>query len=298
MSFGYTGFFRAGAWLCYRTFILNQRRDVGARLTTINAELARIGEIQILYERNDSNPNTMSEKRIGLDVTPNTSIERLVRAYVAMGGNPFDISMFLLPNSVVVVDDPAEQGETDASNPQATPATSFQDSQPYGGLATSTSVTPLVGGTYTGGWLPLWRYPPRRFGNVTSYTQQSADMTRTIHATRGWATQEIRTLRNDLEARIIKLMDLREQLMIERDELLPQAVGGAVPGLQWSGEGEFAASHNVSAIVDQIDDVFYPNNLQDGSRDFTRPRVTGPNPTEPMLLDDAPNGEESWTGIG
>lgn len=298
MSFGWTGFFRAGAWQSYRTFILNQRRDVAARLTTINAELARIGEIQILYESNASNPNTMSEKRIGLDVTPNTSIERMVRAYVAMGGNPFDISMFLTPNSVVIVEDPTEPGETDASNPQATPASSFQDTQPYGGIATSASVTPLVGGTYTGGWLPLWRYPPRRFGNVTSYTQQSADMTRTIHATRGWVTQEIRTLRNDLEARILKLMDLREQLTIERDELLPQAVGGAVPGLQWSGDGEFAASHNVSAIVDLIDEVFYPNTLQDGSRDFTRPRETGPNPTHPMLLDDAPNGEEDWTGVG
>jgi hypothetical protein len=298
MSFGWTGFFRAGAWRAYRTFILNQRRDVVARLTTINAELDRIGEVQILYEANASNPTRMTERRIGLDVTPNTSIERLLRAYVAMGGNPFDISMFLSPNSVTMIEDDTTQSQTTDSNPQATPATNFQETQPYGGIAASGSADPLAGGTYTGGWLPLWRYPPRRFGNATSYTQQSADMTRTIHATRGWVAQEIRTLRNDLEARIIKLMDLREQLMIERDELLPQAVGGSVAGLQWASDGEFAASHNVSAIVDRIDAVFYPNTLNDGSRNYNQPRQTGPNPTEPMLLDDAPNGEEDWTAIG
>lgn len=298
MSFGFTGFFRAGAWRVYRSFILNQRRDVVARLTTINAELARIGEIRILYERNASNPNRMTERRIGLDVSPNTSIERLIRAYVAMGGNPFDISMFLTPNAVEVVEDTTGESQTEEANPSATAPSNFQENQPYGGIASSGSADPMAGGTYTGGWLPMWRYPPRRFGNATSYTQQSADMTRTIHATRGWAVQEIRTLRNDLEARIIKLMDLREQLIIERDELLPQAVGGSVPGLQWSNNGEYAASHNVSAIVDHIDSVFYPNTLDDGSRNFNQPRQTAPNPTEPMLLDDAPNGEEDWTGIG
>jgi len=298
MSFGWTGFYRQGAWREFRRFILNQRQDVMARVTTINAELARIGEIRILYERNASNPNAMTERRIGLDVTPNTSIEKLLRAYIAMGGNPFDISMFLTPNAVQVVEDATEQSQTDLDNPQATPASNVQETQPYGGIASAGSTDPMTGGIYIGGWLPLWRYPPRRFGNAVSYTQQSADMTRTVHAMRGWVTQEIRTLRNDLEARIIKLCDLREQLTIERDELLPQAVGGAVPGLQWTDNGEYAITHNVSAIVDQIDTAFYPDTLNDGSRDFSRPRQTGPNPAQPMLLDDAPNGEEAWTAIG
>jgi hypothetical protein len=123
-------------------------------------------------------------------------------------------------------------------------------------------------------------------------------MTRTIHATRGWVTQEIRALRNDLEARILKLCDLREQLMVERDEILPQAVGGSAPGLVWSNNGQFASSHNMAVIVEGIDSVFYPERLQDGSRDFNRPRQSGPNPAHPMLLDDAPNGEEDWAAIG
>lgn len=297
MSFGWTGFFRQGAYRAFRTFILNQRRDVVARLTTINAELARIGEIQIVYEVSDSNPNSVTERRLGFNVTPNTSLEHLVRAYIAQGGNPFDISMFLTPDSVEVVESDTPGNRPEGSGVDTTPSSSFRDTQPYGGIASSQSTDPLAGGLYTGGWLPMWRYPPRRFGNTVSYTAASADMTRTVHAARGWVTQEIKTLRNDLEARIIKLMDLREQLKKERDELLPTAVGGCIPDLHWSAE-EFSTSHNVATIVDQFDAVFYPEVLPDGSRDFTRPRITGPNPSDPMLLDDAPNGEEDFCALG
>jgi len=297
MSFGWTGFFRQGAYRAFRTFILNQRRDVVARLTTINAELARIGEIQIVYEVSATDPNRVTERRIGFNVTPNTSIEHLVRAYIAQGGNVMDISMFLTPDSVEVVESDTPGNRPEGSGVDTTPSSSFRDTQPYGGIASSQSTDPLAGGLYTGGWLPMWRYPPRRFGNTVSYTAASADMTRTVHAARGWVTQEIKTLRNDLEARIIKLMDLREQLKKERDELLPTAVGGCIPDLHWSAE-EFSTSHNVATIVDQFDAVFYPEVLPDGSRDFTRPRITGPNPSDPMLLDDAPNGEEDFCALG
>jgi hypothetical protein len=293
MSFGYTSFFRAGAWREFRRFILNQRRDVMSRLTAINAEIDRIGYVRVLYAQNASNPNVTTERRIGLDVTPNTSIEQLLRAYIAAGGNPFDISMFLTPDSIEVLDE-----EVDADEEGVVNRSSVRETQPYGGIAASLSTDPTNPGLYVGGWLPLWRYPPRRFGNSVSYTAQAADMTRTIHATRGWVTQEIRTLRNDIEARILKLMDLREQLTLERDELLPQAVGGSVPMLQWQDNGEFASTHNVAPIVDGIDSVFYPETLADGSRDFERPRVSEPNPASPMLLDDAPNGEEDWTALG
>lgn len=293
MSFGWTGFFRAGAWREFRRFILNQRRDVVARINTINAELDRIGYVRVLYAPNANNPNVVTERRIGLDVTPNTSIEQLLRAYIAAGGNPFDISMFLSPDSIEVLDREEETNEGEVLN-----RSNVRETQPYGGIAASMSTDPTNPGLYVGGWLPLWRYPPRRFGNTVSYTAQAADMTRTIHATRGWVTQEIKTLRNDIEARVIKLMDLREQLTLERDELLPQAVGGSVPMLQWQDNGEFASTHNVSPIVDGIDQVFYPDTLSDGRRDFDRPRVSEPNPESPMLLDDAPNGEEDFTAIG
>jgi hypothetical protein len=298
MSFGWTGFFRQGAWFEFRRFILNQRRDVLARVTTINAELARIGSIQIIYERSATDHNRVTERRIGMNVTPNTSIEHLLRAYIAQGGNPFDISMFLTPDSFDVIEETEAATTQDPEAAGTVPVTAIRENQPYGGIAASGTTDPLTPGLYMGGWLPLWRYPSRRFGNTVNHTAQSADMTRTIHAARGWVTQEIRTLRNDIEARIIKLMDLREQLTKERDELLPTAVGGSVPGLNWSSEGEFATSHNVAMIVENIDSVFYPEYLQDGSRNFNRPRQSGPNPESPMLLDDAPNGEEDWTSIG
>lgn len=300
MSFGYTSWFRAGAWREMRRFLLEQRRDVIARITTINAELDRIGSIRILYERNASDLNKVTERRIGLDVTPNTSLEHLLRAYISQGGNPMDVSMFLTPDSITVDDSPEDgaTAQTEADDVEAIPPDAIKETQPYGGLLSSESADPLIGGLYTGGWLPLWRYPSRRFGNTVSYTAQAADMTRTIHASRQWLTQEIRTLRNDLEARIIKLCDLREQLTKERDELLPQAVGGSVPGLQWSDNGQFAVSHNVAVIVEGIDSVFYPVKRTDGSRDMTQPRQSPPNPEQPMLLDDAPNGEEDWCAIG
>jgi len=298
MSFGWTSFFRQGAWIEFRRFILNQRRDVIARVTAINVELSRIGSIQILYERSATDRNQMTERRIGMNVTPNTSMEHLLRAYIAHGGNPFDISMFLIPDSFDVIEETEAATTQDPSAAGTVPSAAVQDNQPYGGITASGTTDPLTPGLYMGGWLPLWRYPPRRFGNTVSNTASGADMTRTIHAARGWVTQEIRTLRNDIEARIIKLMDLREQLMRERDEILPTAVGGSVPGLSWSNDGEFATSHNVAMIVDNIDAVYYPVRLPDGSRDFNHPRESRPNPEQPMLLDDAPNGEEDFSAIG
>lgn len=302
MSFGGLSFLRQGHWRDSRYFLLHQRRDVGGRVAVINQELNRIGYIRILYARRDpDNPNSpMSELRVGLDVSPGTSLEHLLQAYIAQGGNPFDISMFLTPDSMEEVPVPGEQEvlpgeqEEEPDGPPDEPA--YRETEPYGGLAHSTSTSPTQGGLYTGGWLPLWRYPPRRMGGNVSYADQAADMARTQDAARRWARAEIRALRTDLEARILKLCDLREQLIRERDELLATAVGGVVPGLFWD-PAQFAHSYHLSAITELIDSVFYPLK-PDGEFDFSSPRVTGPNPAFPTLLDDAPGGEEDWTSLG
>lgn len=293
MSFGWTGIFRQGAYRDFRTFVLSQRRDVLARITTINAELNRIGYIRVLYARMDSeDPNSpMTEARVGLDVTPETSLGKLLQAYVAQGGNPFDISMFLTPDAFELVDSPdAPVDEEGEEVPE------LRETQPYGGSAWSQSTDPIVGGLFTGGWLPLWRYPARRMGSAQSYPERASEVSRDVHAMRGWVTQEIRTLRNDLEARIIKLCDLREQLQREVNELIPQAVGGVIPGVHYTTD-QHAVSHHVSAITDALDTVFYPV-LPNGTFDFANPRVTDPNPAYPTLLDDAPNGEEDWCALG
>lgn len=295
MSFGWTGHFRQGAWRDFRYFILNQRRDVIRRITTINAELARIGNIRIAYARSDpNNPNSpMTESRVGIDVTPGTSLHHLLQAYIANGGNPFDISMFLARDQFEAIPESVDIPTTaDGADDQP----SVRENQPYGGTASAETTDPITGGVFTGGWLPLWRYPPRRFGTSQSYADHAAEMTRTIHAARHWVKQEIKYLRNDLEARIIKLCDLREQLIVEMNEIVPQAIGGSVPGLPYNLD-TFATTHNVATIVDGIDAVYYPQ-LQDGSYDLTDPTVSYPNPVLPVLLDDAPNGEEDWTAIG
>lgn len=303
MSFGWTGFFRQGAWRVFRSFLLNQRRDVVARVRAINAELSRIGYVRVLYARTDpSNPNSpMSERRIGLDVSPGTSLEKLLQAYIAQGGNPFDISMFLVPDSYILVED--ETSESVVSDPDteeeewSSEADPIQrETMPYSGIIYPISVDPIVGGLYTGGWLPLWRYPPRKFGNNITYVTESAEMTPAIRQARDWSNREIRYLRNNLEARILKLCDLREQLLLERDEILPQAIGGTVPGIAFDPD-VFAVTHHSSGIVRQIDDVFYPIQ-EDGYYDIENPREPVPNPPYPVLLEDAPTGEEDWTAFG
>jgi hypothetical protein len=294
MSFGSTSYLRQGAWRDLRRWLLQERRNVIARLGVIHQELNRIGYIRILYARSNPNdPNSpMSEARVGLDVTPNTSLEKLLQAYIAQGGNPFDISMFLTPDAF----EPVENDEAPDNSSVETDAVRLRETEPYGGTTYSASTDPMVGGLYTGGWLPLWRYPPRRFGSNGSPVDQGAELHRTLHSARSWASNEIRTLRHDLEARILKLCDLREQLHQEMDELLPQAVGGVVPGVAYVPD-HYAQSHHLSNIVDLIDEVFYPLTAA-GDFDFSNPLISTPNPTFPTLLDDAPTGEEDWCGLG
>jgi len=259
------------------------------RIRAINAELSRIGYVRVLYARTDpSDPNSpMSEARVGIDISPNSSLERLFQAYIAMGGNPFDISLFLTPDSFEVVEEVNEEDDS--------ASISFRETEPYGGILSPRTADPVTQGLYTGGWLPLWRYPPRKFGSNVTYVSESAEMTTTIRAARDWVSKEIRTKRNDIEARILKLCDLREQLIQERDEILPQAIGNVIPTVTFNED--FAISFHVSSIVNAIDGVFYQVG-DDGNYNFAQPRSSQPNPPYPVLLEDADTGEEDWTGLG
>src|SRR6056300_1883761 len=97
MSFNWTMLFREGSWLEFRDYALNQRKNVQARFDTIQYELRRIGSVSITYAR--SNPDELSskmtERRLGVTIKTGTTLAKLMRAYVARGGNFFDISMFL-----------------------------------------------------------------------------------------------------------------------------------------------------------------------------------------------------------
>lgn len=104
-SFSWGSTFREGQWRVFRDFITQERQDCGAREKAIRAEQKRIGEVIVLYER-DPSTGVPTEKRVGMAVlgNQNSAISKLLQAYVMLGGNPFDVSMFLRPNKALVVD--------------------------------------------------------------------------------------------------------------------------------------------------------------------------------------------------
>ena len=61
----------------------------------------------------------------------------------------------------------------------------------------------------------------------------------------------------ELEHRIIKLADLREQLMNERDDLLVQAHGGTLYSLPDFDSDRYVNSLRIQNIVSLIDGIFF-----------------------------------------
>jgi hypothetical protein len=294
MSFNWTVLFRRGSWMEFRNFALNQRKNVPSRLQLIQSEIEKIGQIRIVYQRTNPDDITspLTEKRLGLDISNNTSLSKLLKAYVSLGGNPFDISMFLVPDSYVFIDSPT--GEKDENNEIKRISI---PTQPYDGI-----VSPLAddsagepNGLSVAGWLPILRYPNWKTGNNESYWDKGVDVYHAIKSSRQWITQEIKERRNDIEARIIKLCDLREQLLLEREEVLLGAVGDVFPSLLFNSD-VYSTTHHLSYIVDKIDRVFHPNITSSGEIDFTQPRQpTDKNPPFPTLVEDTE--EEKWSAI-
>ena len=116
-----------------------------------------------------------------------------------------------------------------------------------------------------------------------------------IIASRSWIQQEIKELRNELEARIIKLCDLREQLLIERNEIILSAIGGSVEGTEFD-PNSFLEDYHLSKVVHVLDTDFYEMK-EDGTADFTKPRQGRGNKQFANLLEDAPTGEEKYTAL-
>lgn len=294
MSFNWTVLFRRGSWMEFRNFALYQRKNVPSRLEVIQSEMGKIGQIRIIYQRVDPNniKSPMSEKRIGIDITDNTTLSKLIKAYVVLGGNPFDISMFLVPDSYLFIDDPDGTRDENGNIKRVSIET-----QPYGGV-----VSPLAdeeagepNHLSVSGWLPIIRYPSWKIGKEEFYWDKGADVYPAIKSAKGWISQEIKERRNDLEARILKLCDLREQLMLEREEVLLGAVGDVFPTLLFNSDIQ-AQTHHLSQIVDKIDRIFHPSFNALGEIDFTKPRKpTDNNPANPTLVED--NEEEKWCAI-
>lgn len=246
-SFGSLAQFRVGYWRGIREFILNERRDVAKRIEVLDAEIERIGLIRVQYERTkDSRTGkyVVTENRVGLSVSKGTSLERLLQAYIAAGGNPFDISHFFYPDETQIIDD--KTGETVTA-----------DNYPYGGVAaplTANYNEPVTSyGEYPGGYVPLAKYLPNRVGARYEPSDTTDVVAFQVDEIRKSCNKEIRNKIQELEHRIIKLCDLREQLLIERDEVLIAAHGGTLYDLP-DFDPDFFADHLLTQyIISQID---------------------------------------------
>jgi len=251
MGFGWLGQFRQGSWRALRSFVLKERRDVAKRIRVIDSDLSKIGKISVGYRREQDEGTgkyRVTEERISFWVTGGSSLERLIQAYVANGGNPLDISHFFIPDEAELVLE--NSGEI-----------TRKEIYPYGGIVwpyTSRAEEPEdTFGPYQGGWLPILKYPPLRVGSRRETGTDSEVFVNYIDALRKPVRKEIREKIHNIESRIIKLCDLAEQLRQERDIILIQAFGGLVEVMFEFDPDRFVNSLRVPKIVDAIDDLFY-----------------------------------------
>ena len=221
------GYFRATAeWL------LRERRDVVNRIDTLQAELIRIGKVTMDYvPLKEGDGIQRSEQRRSFTVTKGSSLARLVQAYIALGGDPFDISGFLYPDST-------EWVETDNGwvPRQKYPGGGFIAPESAGytapfakPMSEDGSVPPEASGfgSSRAGMIKSHRYTPgRMYGRLDRGGWDYGTVNRLMHDVRKWANKEIKTRLQDMEWRIIKLSDLAEQLTQERDIVLMDAFAG------------------------------------------------------------------------
>ena len=197
-----------------------------------------------------------------------TSLNKLLKAYVAQGGNPLDISMFLKPDSAVFqnADDTGENVE-DSLN-----MTGIDRIYPHDGVVapeTPATFNP-TGGVYEGGFLTWGKYPWRQMQDRINDGDRNAGIAARVDHARRWTQQAIFEKRNNIEAKIIKLMDLREQLVLERDQILVQAVGGSTRANTPAPDPEiFHQDFHLTAIVGDIDKVIFEE-LGNGGVDPTK----------------------------
>lgn len=276
MSFAWLGTFRQGQWRRFREFILAERRDALARMTTIQAELTRIGAVTVTYDVADS--GQVTEKRTGLLISPpDSSLGKLIAAYTALGGNPLDISMFLMPDQVQLTAD----GETIETQPSR------------GVLYPLEAEYKFDGDQFPQGAPSLQTFDWRRLGGRRSLDDR--DVGDLVDLSRRWATQAIKYKRNDLEARIIKLCDLREQLLDELNQIA-WMVSDILPVTSASYAGGAALDQRltVTQIVNAIDRVWYDFS-EENVPDFTT--VSKNLGAYPNLMSDLPGGVEDNTAI-
>lgn len=283
-SFTFLGRFRIGQWEAFRRFILEERRDAAMRIDVIQAELTRIGAVRVSFGKDDN--GAVTEKRSQLIVSPtDSSLAKLMLAYTGQGGNPWDISMFLTPNSVKLSDDKETLVFT----------------EPSGGILHAKSGQLAFSGTlYQQGVSTLLKYDVNRVGGRVELNNEG-DATQILRARR-WLEPEIRFKRNALEERIIKLCDLREQLLNEMDNITCAVAEAAAIGTVYAPEGMagpgYLTASSVAAIASRFDGIIWESTTTDGlvvanPEVFNEEGLAG----AIHIMSDAANGEEDGTAL-
>lgn len=267
MSLGWLGTFRIGQWKDLRRTVLNERRDIEMWIQHINAELRRIGDIIVVYEKRIVNQPTpdglpsatelVTERRTALYVSEGSSLEKLLRAYIVAGGNPLDISMFLKPDSNRFQDG---IGNNQDVNEESRNMTGYERIYPHDGIVAPKSPATFnpSGGVYEGGFLTWGKYPWRKIQEKVQDGDLNAPLAARLDHFRRWCQQSLFEKRLHLEAKIIKLMDLREQLTEERDTILVQAVGGTSKDARRTPDTDyFHPDFHVTAIDETINRICF-----------------------------------------
>lgn len=237
--------FPIGYFRTFANWLLNSRKDVPPRLKAINEDLIRIGFVKISYETIDRGDGTtlVTEVPTALSVTPATTLEKLMRAYVMAGGNPYDVSPMWIPDTATL-----------KAIPESEALWVKQHEYPYGGL-----VAPVSGVTsdqvYTGGRLNWSESVTNNVGRV--YSPPDMFPARPMMDMRKPFNAEIKNRLQNLEFKIIKQMDLREQLIKERDVLLVQSFGGFLVSLPSFNEDVFDPNRRMHVLVQDMQKTIF-----------------------------------------
>lgn len=260
-SFSSIDTMRFTQWRVLRQFVLEERRDAGARESMILAEQRRIGKARILYGR-DEETGEVNQVREGIvvDGVADCAIAKLIQAYIALGGNPFDISLFLYSND---------------------------NECPGNGFAYPKGMTYSMQGQERDSDSNIEKYKPSRIGGTRE--TQSEIIAANMTLLRRWTTQEMYYKRIRLEERIIKLSDLYEQLEQERTMLVGAVQGQGMRAIYTTDQ--FQDSHTVPVLVYTIDSIW--NQPDDDGRVPTSNPAGETLGQFPMLMDDGPGDDNN-----
>lgn len=264
-SFSKMGSFPVGYFRATTQWLLKERRDVVARIAYLQAELTRIGFVKMYYQAVPQGEVIQrTERRFGFSVTRNSSLARLVQAYIATGGNPYNISGFLHPDQtewLENVDEDLVKLEQYPGGGIVAPK-SVAYNNPVPGVGTNLDGTPLVDRTgyegYEGGYVDSHRYyPNRQGGRLDRGAWDYSTVNRVMHDVRKWANVTIKRRLQDMEWQIIKLSDLHEQLRQERDQVLMEAFAGQLDGLEILDEEQYDPRRLVQSIIADMYALIY-----------------------------------------